>query len=88
MTHSLKLVTLPDCRRQRWIQPALNLGLFIIRILGLFIIRVFCEAQLCTVTSHHLSVMFPCQVGAFPYAGLSWEGRVAKRVGSFMPRVV
>lgn len=76
MTHSLKLVTLCDYGKQWWILTGLNLGLLIIRI--------FCEAQLCAVISRHLSVIFPHQVGASPYAGLSWEGLVVKYMGSFM----
>lgn len=76
MTHSLKLVTLPDYGRQWWIQTGLKLGLLVVRMLGLLIVRIFHEAQLCPVTAHRLSVIFPHQVGASPCAGLSWEGLV------------
>lgn len=76
MTHSLKLVTLPDYGRQWWIQMGLKLGLLVVRMLGLLIVRIFHEAQLCPVTAHRLSVIFPHQVGASPCAGLSWEGLV------------
>lgn len=70
------------------IQTGLHLGLVVVKILCLLIIRIFYKLQLHAVTSHHLSVIFPHQVGASPYAGLSWEGLVVKCVGSFMYHVM